>query len=98
MKAWLGNTVYDVTAEQLAELNRIAEEVYQKTGDRGKGFEAAVEYVKEQGCAVLKKVRVIAAEQGNLLAENPEKLQEMFDKMFAAALKKSATKKPAKKK
>lgn len=86
-KAWLGGTVYGVTAEQLDKLNKIAEEVYQKTGDRSKGLEAAIKHCKDNKFPVVKKAVVMNSQVGELLEENPEKMQEMFNKMFAEAMK-----------
>jgi len=87
MKAWLGNVVYTVTAEQLAEINRIAEEVYQKTGDRSKGLEEAIRFAKKSNFPVAKKVNVMPAQPGELLVEDPEKAQELFDRMFDEKMK-----------
>jgi len=94
MKAWLGNTVYEVNDEQLAEINRIAKETYQQTGDHSKGLEAAIKFAQKSGFPVRKKVKVIDSASGELLPQDPEAMQKLFDDMFAAKMKK----RPAKRK
>ena len=89
MKAWLGSTAYEVTQEQLDALNKAAESKYRETGDRAKGLEAAIAYVKKEKCKVLiKNQPIMPSGSGEGLAAGltEEQLQEKFNEMFAAAM------------
>lgn len=82
MKAWLGNTVYEVTPEQMDEVNSIAQKTYESTGDHVKGLEAAIAHAKKNKFPVAKKVTVMKAVSGDVLPENEEKMKEIFREMM----------------